>query len=69
LAATIKQYRPELIKEELVPKPEEPVKPISETPPADYFLDQKVSAIEDIGIPTNACFFTNTDFDPIDWYV
>ena len=40
--------------------------PISVSPPADFFASQVVQ-IEDIGEPTNACFFTNSSINPTHW--
>jgi len=63
LAATIKLQRPELEAHMIKVAEREP---ISASPPADFFASQVVQ-IEDIGAPTNACFFTNSSINPAHW--
>jgi len=40
--------------------------PINESPPSGFF-DKQITQIEDIGEPTNACFFTNSSINPTNW--
>jgi len=64
LAATIKAHRPD-ISQHITSVVNSP--PISKEPPPEFF-DKQINTIEDIGEPTNACFFTNSQIDPTDWY-
>ena len=31
------------------------------------FFERQLEVVEDVGEPTNACFFTNSKIDPTDW--
>jgi len=42
--------------------------PIPEQPPPGFFQKTPDVNIEDIGEPTNACFFVKSRTDPTDWY-
>jgi len=42
--------------------------PISNEPPAEFF-DKDITTIEDIGEPTNACFFPRSPINPTHWYI
>lgn len=62
LIATIRKERPDLLRDQAV----EGAKPIEESMPP-HFLDRNEIKIDDIGVPTNACFFTMTNVNPTDW--
>ena len=64
LAATIQLQRPEL-KDAMSSVGDAAA--ISEIPPTDFFAKHS-KKIEDIGEPTNPCFFTNSQINPTDWY-
>jgi len=63
LAATIQVHRPDLVDRMT---PFEAATPISNEPPPEFFAKQIIT-IEDIGEPTNACFFTNSQINPTNW--
>ena len=63
LAATIQAHRPDLIDRM---SPFEAATPISTEAPPKFFAKQIIT-IEDIGEPTNACFFTNSQINPTNW--
>ena len=64
LAATLQLQRPEL--KDTMPSIGDAAA-ISDTPPTDFFAKHS-KKIEDIGEPTNPCFFTNSQINPTDWY-
>lgn len=63
LAATIKNARPDLLPTYAANKAKE----IPEEPPP-HFFDKHIEYIEDIGEPTNPCFFTSSSINPSNWY-
>ena len=64
LVATVKNVRPDLAD---VISGVEATSPIPEEPPL-YFFAKHEDYIEDIGAPTNPCFFVNSKTDPSNWY-
>jgi len=63
LAATIKKARPDLLTH--IPLEGSP---IQEDIPKG-FLEKDSHQVEDVGEPTNACFFTLSTVDPVKWYL
>lgn len=61
LAATIRQYRIDLD----LPVPAS-ASPVPQSPPL-HFFDKDTVHIDDIGEPTNACFFTLSNVNPEKW--
>ena len=65
LVATIRKARPELLVDHAL-------RDIGEAIPLEApkrFFDKDIEYIEDIGEPTNPCFFTSSSIDPTNWYV
>lgn len=67
LAATIRKARPELLQD----RPTDETQggqPIPENAPPNYFKNAPGNAeVEDIGLPTTACFLTLSSVNPTDW--
>jgi hypothetical protein len=62
LIATIKQVRPDLLKDIEVTSP-----PIPLDMPSH--LQRPIEFVEDVGEPTTACLFTDSHIDPTGWFL